>query len=81
MKTLLIGANSTIAQALQENSEREFLNFSRSEGTLDLDGDAQLIPTTETEVGSFYINFCMSLLYSIFISLTYYKHVCIFGHR
>ena len=38
-KTLLIGANSTIAQALQENSEREFLNFSRSEGTLDLEGD------------------------------------------
>ena len=38
-KTLLIGANSTIAQALQENSERHFLTFSRSEGTLDLDGD------------------------------------------
>lgn len=38
-KTLLIGANSTIAQALQENSDREFLTFSRSEGTFDLDGD------------------------------------------
>ena len=38
-KTLLIGANSTIAQALQENSERHFLTFSRSEGTFDLDGD------------------------------------------
>ena len=38
-RTLLIGANSTIAQALQENSEREFLTFSRSEGTLNLDGD------------------------------------------
>tara|TARA_B100000886_G_scaffold15817_1_gene10141 strand:+ start:410 stop:1063 length:654 start_codon:yes stop_codon:yes gene_type:complete len=38
-KTLLIGANSTIAQALQENSDREFLTFSRSEGTLNLDGD------------------------------------------
>ena len=38
-KILLIGANSTIAQALQEISDREFLTFSRSEGTLDLDGD------------------------------------------
>jgi len=38
-KTLLIGASSTIAKALQENSEREFLTFSRSEGNLDLDGD------------------------------------------
>jgi 3-oxoacyl-[acyl-carrier protein] reductase len=38
-KTLLIGANSTIAQALQENSDRKFLTFSRSEGTLNLDGD------------------------------------------
>ena len=38
-KTLLIGANSTIAQALQETSDREFLTFSRSEGTLDLEGD------------------------------------------
>ena len=38
-RTLLIGANSTIAQALQENSEREFLTFSRSAGTLNLDGD------------------------------------------
>ena len=38
-RTLLIGANSTIAQALRENSEREFLTFSRSEGTLNLDGD------------------------------------------
>ena len=38
-KTLLIGANSTIAKALQENSDREFLTFSRSEGTLNLDGD------------------------------------------
>ena len=36
-RTLLIGANSTIAQALRENSEREFLTFSRSEGTLNLD--------------------------------------------
>ena len=38
-KTILIGASSTIAKALQENSEREFLTFSRSEGNLDLDGD------------------------------------------
>ena len=38
-KTLLVGANSTIAKALQENSDREFLTFSRSEGTLNLDGD------------------------------------------
>ena len=38
-KTLLIGASSAIAKALQENSDREFINFSRSEGTLDLNGD------------------------------------------
>ncbi len=38
-KTLLIGANSTIAKALQENSDREFLTFSRSAGTLDLESD------------------------------------------
>ena len=38
-KTLLIGANSTIAKALQENSSREFLTFSRSEGTLNLEGN------------------------------------------
>mgnify|MGYP001307576730 FL=1 len=38
-KTLLIGANSTIAKALQENSVRKFLTFSRSAGTLNLEGD------------------------------------------
>ena len=38
-KTLLIGANSTIAKALQENSDREFLTFSRSAGTLNLESD------------------------------------------
>ena len=38
-KVLLIGANSTIAKALQENSDREFLTYSRSEGTLNLEGD------------------------------------------
>ena len=38
-KTLLIGANSTIAKALQENSNREFICVARSEGSLDLDGD------------------------------------------
>ena len=38
-KTLLIGANSTIAQALQENSDREFICLARSEGNLNLDGD------------------------------------------
>jgi len=38
-KTLLIGANSTIAKALQEKSDREFLTYSRSEGTLNLEGD------------------------------------------
>ena len=38
-KILLIGASSAIAKALQENSDREFINFSRSEGTLDLNGD------------------------------------------
>lgn len=37
--TLLIGANSTIAKALQENSDREFLKFSRSDGTLNLEGE------------------------------------------
>ena len=38
-KTLLIGANSTIAKALQENSDREFICLARSEGNLNLDGD------------------------------------------
>ena len=38
-KTLLIGASSAIAKALQENSDKEFISLSRSEGTLDLDGD------------------------------------------
>ena len=38
-KTLLIGANSTIAKALQEHSDREFICLSRSEGNLNLDGD------------------------------------------
>ncbi len=38
-KTLIIGANSTIAQALQENSDREFICLARSEGNLNLDGD------------------------------------------
>ena len=38
-KTLLIGANSTIAKALQEHSDREFVCLSRSEGNLNLDGD------------------------------------------
>ncbi|RPG44907.1 MAG: SDR family oxidoreductase [Gammaproteobacteria bacterium TMED112] len=37
--TLLIGANSTIAKALQKNSDREFLTFSRSDGTLNLEGE------------------------------------------
>ena len=38
-KTLLIGANSTIAKALQEISDREFVCVTRSEGTLNLEGD------------------------------------------
>ena len=38
-KTLLIGANSTIAKALQEHSNREFICVARSEGSLNLDGD------------------------------------------
>ena len=38
-KILLIGASSAIAQALQENSDKEFIALSRSAGTLDLDGD------------------------------------------
>ena len=38
-KTLLIGANSTIAKALQKDSNKEFLTYSRSEGNLDLNGD------------------------------------------
>ena len=38
-KILLIGASSAIAQALQENSDKEFITLSRSAGTLDLEGD------------------------------------------
>ena len=38
-KILLIGASSAIAQALQENSDKEFIALSRSAGTLDLEGD------------------------------------------
>tara|TARA_A100001015_G_scaffold272849_1_gene327754 strand:- start:24 stop:674 length:651 start_codon:yes stop_codon:yes gene_type:complete len=39
MKTLVIGSNSTIAQALKDNSDREFICLARSEGNLNLDGD------------------------------------------
>ena len=38
-KILLIGASSAIAQALQENSDKEFIALSRSAGTLDLEGN------------------------------------------
>jgi len=38
-KILLIGASSAIAQALQENSDKEFIALSRSAGTLNLEGD------------------------------------------
>lgn len=38
-KTLLIGGSSAIASALRENSDRDFISLSRSEGSLDLDGD------------------------------------------
>tara|TARA_B100000035_G_scaffold315212_1_gene334473 strand:+ start:130 stop:783 length:654 start_codon:yes stop_codon:yes gene_type:complete len=38
-KTLLIGANSTIAKALQEYSDKEFICLARSDGNLNLDGD------------------------------------------
>ena len=38
-KTLLIGSSSSIAQSLQEISDREFICFSRSDGNLDVKGD------------------------------------------
>ena len=38
-KVLLVGGNSAIAQALQKKSEREFISISRSEQTLNLNGD------------------------------------------
>ena len=38
-KILLVGGNSAIAQALQKKSEKEFISLSRSEETLNLDGD------------------------------------------
>lgn len=38
-RTLLIGANSTIAQALQDNSDKEFICLARSDGNFDLNGD------------------------------------------
>lgn len=38
-KVLLIGANSGIAQALQEISDKEFIPLSRSADTLNLEGD------------------------------------------
>ena len=37
-KILLVGGNSAIGQALQKNSEKEFISLSRSEETLNLDG-------------------------------------------
>ena len=38
-KIVLIGSSSAIAKALQENSEREFICFSRSNNNLDISGD------------------------------------------
>ena len=38
-KVLLIGANSGIAQALQDISDKEFIPLSRSADTLNLEGD------------------------------------------
>ena len=38
-KVVLIGSSSAIAKALQENSEREFICFSRSNNNLDISGD------------------------------------------
>ena len=38
-KILLVGGNSAIAQALQKNSDKEFISLSRSDETLNLDGD------------------------------------------
>ena len=38
-KILLVGGNSAIAQALQKKSEKDFISLSRSEETLNLDGD------------------------------------------
>ena len=38
-KVVLIGSSSAIAKALQENSEREFICFSRSNNNFDISGD------------------------------------------
>ena len=38
-KILLVGGSSAIAQALQKKSEKEFISLSRSEETLNLDGE------------------------------------------
>ena len=53
-KVVLIGSSSAIAKALQENSEREFICFSRSNNNLDISGDLSELDDLDTINGLVY---------------------------
>ena len=53
-KVVLIGSSSEIAKALQENSEREFICFSRSNNNLDISGDLSELDDLDTINGLVY---------------------------
>ena len=53
-KVVLIGASSAIAKSLQEDSDKEFINFSRSDGSLDISGDLSELEVVEDIKGLVY---------------------------
>jgi 3-oxoacyl-[acyl-carrier protein] reductase len=53
-KVVLIGASSAIAKSLQEDSDKEFINFSRSDGSLDISGDLSELEVLEDINGLVY---------------------------
>ena len=53
-KILLIGGSSAIAQALQKDSGKEFISLSRSEETLNLEGDLSELDGVEELSGMVY---------------------------
>jgi 3-oxoacyl-[acyl-carrier protein] reductase len=53
-KVVLIGASSAIAKSLQEDSDKEFINFSRSDGSLDISGDLSELEVVEDINGLVY---------------------------
>ncbi len=53
-KVVLIGASSAIAKSLKEDSDKEFINFSRSDGSLDISGDLSELEVVEDIKGLVY---------------------------